>query len=75
VELRRSRHPGRDEVVVRRAGPGDHVGELTSLFGLPRAETARALEPTWVTGLAARDFRHWVRTRDAHRRPSDDSSG
>jgi putative ABC transport system ATP-binding protein len=72
LELLASRHPGRDQVVVRRAGPGDHVGEIASLFGLPRAETARAVEPTWVTGLAARDFRQWARSRaGAHRRPED----
>jgi putative ABC transport system ATP-binding protein len=72
LEVLRARHPGRDEVVVRRAGPGDHVGEVASLFGLPRAETARAVEPTWVTGLAARDFRQWIRSQAGPHHPADE---
>ena len=37
--------------------PGDYFGEMGPLFGLPRSATARAAEPTVVTGYSVKDFR------------------
>ena len=38
-------------------GPDDYFGEMGPLFGLPRSATARAAEPTTVTGYSVKDFR------------------
>ena len=35
----------------------DYFGEMGPLFGLPRSATARATEPTVVTGYSVKDFR------------------
>ena len=41
----------------RRSRVGDYFGEMGPLFGLPRSATARATEPTVVTGYSVKDFR------------------
>jgi putative ABC transport system ATP-binding protein len=42
---------------VTELGPGDHVGEIAPLFGLPRSATVRTLTSTIVEGMSVEDFR------------------
>jgi CRP-like cAMP-binding protein len=46
-----------DGQVVREFGPGDAFGEMALLLDMPRLATVRALEPTQLLALDARDFR------------------
>jgi CRP-like cAMP-binding protein len=46
-----------DGRVVREFGPGDAFGEMALLLDVPRLATVRALEPTELLALEARDFR------------------
>ena len=45
------------EELLATLGPDDYFGEMGPLFGLPRSATARAAEPTTVTGYSVKDFR------------------
>jgi CRP/FNR family transcriptional regulator, cyclic AMP receptor protein len=45
------------EVVVRFAGPGEPLGELSVLDEQPRGSTVEAIEPVEALGLSAADFR------------------
>jgi putative ABC transport system ATP-binding protein len=40
--------------------PGDHVGEMGPLFGLPRSATVRALTTSRVTGYTVEQFRDLI---------------
>jgi putative peptide zinc metalloprotease protein len=46
-----------DGQVVREFGPGEAFGEMALLLDVPRLATVRALEPTQLLALEARDFR------------------
>lgn len=48
------------EVVLAFRGPGDVVGELAALSGLPRAATVRAIEPIDAIAVAVGDFEAWL---------------
>src|SRR3954452_3280705 len=53
---------GREAVLAFR-GPGDLVGELGSIDGLPRSAGVAALEPVVVLAVTGRDFRRLLETR------------
>jgi putative ABC transport system ATP-binding protein len=57
LELFRLRPDGTEEL-LRMAGPGDVFGELGPTFHLPRAASARAVEPTVVVGSTVQEFRN-----------------
>jgi putative ABC transport system ATP-binding protein len=59
VEITRERVDGPDEVVAR-YGAGQYFGELAPLYGLRRAATARAVEPSTVVGHPPAEFRHLI---------------
>jgi putative ABC transport system ATP-binding protein len=48
------------ELLLAALGPGDHLGEMGPLFGLPRSATARARTDTTLTGYTATAFRDHV---------------
>ena len=50
------RADGREDLLAT-LGPASYFGEMGPLFGLPRSATARATEPTVVTGYSVKDFR------------------
>lgn len=54
---------GDGEVVVSKIGPGDFVGELALLSGMPRAATARVSEPTKVLEMSRGDFIGFLQQR------------
>jgi putative ABC transport system ATP-binding protein len=56
IEVVRKRGDGREDRLATLA-VGDYFGEMGPLFGLPRSATARATEPTVVTGYSVKDFR------------------
>ena len=56
IEVVRKRGDGREDLLATLA-VGDYFGEMGPLFGLPRSATARAKEPTVVTGYSVKDFR------------------
>ena len=57
IEIVRHRMDGSEEL-LQVLEPGGYFGELSPMFGLPRAASARARETTVVTGYNLRDFRH-----------------
>ena len=48
------------ELLLTTLGPGDHLGEMGPLFGLPRSASARARSDATLTGYTARAFRDLV---------------
>ncbi len=56
IDVVRRRGDGSEERLAT-LGPDDYFGEMGPLFGLPRSATARAAEPTTVTGYSVKDFR------------------
>jgi putative ABC transport system ATP-binding protein len=48
------------ELILASFGPGDHVGEMGPLFGLPRSATVRATTAATLTGYTAKGFRDLV---------------
>ncbi|MET0461359.1 MAG: ATP-binding cassette domain-containing protein, partial [Ilumatobacteraceae bacterium] len=48
------------EVVLATLGPGDHLGEMGPLFGLPRSATIRARTDVTLTGYSVQGFREVV---------------
>lgn len=54
------------EVVLAVRGPGDLIGELSALDGLPHSASTRALEPVEVLSVAAEDFRTFLHEHPAH---------
>jgi putative ABC transport system ATP-binding protein len=62
IEVFRERSDGRKE---HRAdfGPGAYFGELGPMLGLPRSASARAREPTVLTGFGSQAFRSWQAAR------------
>ena len=56
LELVRQR-PGGGHEVLRVAKPGDHFGEIGTLFGLPRSATVRARTAAQVIGYSVPAFR------------------
>ena len=55
------------EIPLASLGPGEHLGEMGPLFGLPRSASARAAVDTSLTGYTAKAFRDLV---GAERLPS-----
>ena len=51
------------EAVLAFRGPGDLIGELGSIDGLPRSAGVAALEPVVVLAIPGRDFRRLLETR------------
>jgi putative ABC transport system ATP-binding protein len=60
VELARERADGSEELLATIA-PGNYFGELAPLFGIRRSATARAKEPTRLTGMTVTEFRRRTR--------------
>jgi putative ABC transport system ATP-binding protein len=56
IDLVRIRDDGEEEIIAR-AQPGGYFGELAPIFGIPRSATARASQPSVVTGYTPADFR------------------
>jgi putative ABC transport system ATP-binding protein len=56
VEIVRDAADGSEEPVTT-AGPGDYFGELGPVLNLPRSASARAAEPTVLTGCTVQQFR------------------
>jgi putative ABC transport system ATP-binding protein len=56
IELFRPLADGGEEVLSRR-GPGTWLGEMGPMLGLPRSATARAIEPSRLTGYGLQEFR------------------
>jgi putative ABC transport system ATP-binding protein len=56
IDLVRVRDDGQEEIIAR-AQPGGYFGELAPIFGIPRSATARASQPSVVTGYTPADFR------------------
>jgi putative ABC transport system ATP-binding protein len=48
------------ELLLIRLGPGDHLGEMGPLFGLPRSASVRARTDATLTGYSPRAFRDLV---------------
>lgn len=65
IEVMIPAHVGAGEVAVTRMRTGDFVGELALLSGMPRAATARALEPTRVRELGRHEFLGFLGRRPA----------
>ena len=55
--------PNGHEVNYRDVGPGDIVGELAAIDGVPRSATIEALEPARLGRLSAAAFRELLETR------------
>lgn len=49
--------PSGEQVVLAQLGPGEFVGEMGPLFGLPRSATVRATDATSLTGHSTTSFR------------------
>ena len=58
VEIFRRRADGGEDVMVE-VGPGEYFGEIGPLLRLPRTASARATQPSRLTGLGPREFRRW----------------
>ena len=58
VEVYRRR--GGERNTLGRFGAGEFFGEVGPLFNMPRVASARALEPTKLTGYGPTAFRHWL---------------
>jgi putative ABC transport system ATP-binding protein len=58
IEVFRRRADGGEEVMVEH-GPGAYFGEIGPLLRLPRTASARATQPSRLTGLGPREFRRW----------------
>jgi putative ABC transport system ATP-binding protein len=58
IELFRPLADGGEEVLSRR-GPGTWLGEMGPMLGLPRSASARAVEPSRLTGYGLQEFRRW----------------
>jgi putative ABC transport system ATP-binding protein len=58
LEVYRHRPDG-TETILARIGPGQYVGEIGPLLGLPRSASVRALGETRLTGYGPREFRAW----------------
>ncbi len=54
---------GVGEVVVSKLGPGEFVGELALLSGMPRTATARASEDTELREMSRDDFMRFLQER------------
>jgi len=48
------------ELLLATLGPGDHLGEMGPLFGLPRSATVRARTDAGLTGYTVKAFRDLV---------------
>ena len=48
------------ELLLATLGPGDHLGEMGPLFGLPRSAAVRARSDATLTGYTAKAFRDLV---------------
>ena len=48
------------ELLLATLGPGDHLGEMGPLFGLPRSASVRARSDATLTGYTATAFRDLV---------------
>jgi putative ABC transport system ATP-binding protein len=48
------------ELLLATLGPGDHLGEMGPLFGLPRSASVRARSDASLTGYTAKAFRDLV---------------
>ncbi len=57
IDIVRHRIDGSEEL-LQVLEPGGYFGELSPMFGLPRAASARARGTAVVTGYNLRDFRH-----------------
>ena len=55
IEILRETDSGEEHVVM--IGPGDYFGELGPMLNLPRSATARATEPTVLSGSSVQQFR------------------
>jgi putative ABC transport system ATP-binding protein len=58
IEIFRRRADGGEDVMVGH-GPGAYFGEIGPLLRLPRTASARATQPSRLTGLGPREFRRW----------------
>jgi CRP-like cAMP-binding protein len=78
IELVRDLSDGRDEVFAI-AETGEYFGELSPMFQLPRAATARARTDTLLTSCSLRDFRDQVprlqRAAESSSRPDSPAAG
>jgi putative ABC transport system ATP-binding protein len=70
VEIFRRQVDGGEEFLANR-GPGSYFGEIGPLLGLPRSASARAREPTRLTGYGRREFRRRQRSGGAATPESD----
>ena len=70
VELFRRRVDGGEDLLASR-GPGTYFGEIGPLLGLPRSASARAREPTLLTGYGRQEFRRRQRAGGAGSAESD----
>ena len=59
IDLVRVLEDGTEQIIAM-APAGKYFGELAPMFGLPRSATARAAEPTVLTGYGLREFRGWL---------------
>lgn len=55
IEILRETDSGEEHVAV--IGPGAYFGELGPMLNLPRSATARAMEPTVLSGTSVQQFR------------------
>jgi putative ABC transport system ATP-binding protein len=51
--------PGGGEEKLSKRGPGQVLGEIGPLLGMPRSASARATAPTLLTAQGPQEFRHW----------------
>ena len=64
IELYRELANGGTEFIVR-VDPGGYFGELGPMLNLPRSASARATEPSVLTGYGLAQFRTWLAGRGA----------